>query len=250
MDFTTRHGYVHNFGEPRSFFTDDWRAEMFLIEITFDNDFQQKKKPFSFPLPYGLVLGDDQETIYKKLGGKPAEKGEGLGYALYYFIKEDFRIQTAVDDNKKLIWLRIRPLDLKYKKRIALKATLKVQDQNIKPKNAKGLMKLKASMPTKEWKRRMKQGDTIFTERNISATETALSEFLEQLSLATTEGKADKVHAAVKKVVLAFNKLNVKYGFIDTMEREELVEYIQSAVGQTGFVVEKGLDLTEEWREW
>ena len=49
----------------------------------------------------------------------------------------------------------------------------------------------------------------------------------------------------------SLNKINNKYDeFIDTMEREELCEFINIVVRQTGLEIDKNVDLTEEWREW
>jgi len=45
----------------------------------------------------------------------------------------------------------------------------------------------------------------------------------------------------VEKVVVSLNELNEQYDFfIETLEREELSE----------FIVEVEEDITEEWREW
>jgi hypothetical protein len=34
------------------------------------------------------------------------------------------------------------------------------------------------------------------------------------------------------------------------MEREELCEFINNIVRETGLDIDKDVDLTEEWREW
>lgn len=105
--------------------------------------------------------------------------------------------------------------------------------------------------PTLKWKQRMDDGDGAFNKKNISDTESALDAFIENLVAATEQQKANAVYAAVKKVVSNLNKLNEKHdSFIETTEREELVEYIHSAVRLTGFAIDKETDLTEEWREW
>ncbi|UKS27290.1 hypothetical protein LOZ80_38655 [Paenibacillus sp. HWE-109] len=38
--------------------------------------------------------------------------------------------------------------------------------------------------------------------------------------------------------------------FIETMEREELAEFIDKVAQLAGLEVEEGQDITEEWREW
>jgi len=53
----------------------------------------------------------------------------------------------------------------------------------------------------------------------------------------------------VKDVVIKFNELNEKYDyFIETLEREELCEFIDEALRTIGYNP-KG-DITEKWREW
>ena len=34
------------------------------------------------------------------------------------------------------------------------------------------------------------------------------------------------------------------------MEREELVDFIEKATKLTGFKIEDGIDITEDWRAW
>ena len=53
----------------------------------------------------------------------------------------------------------------------------------------------------------------------------------------------------VKEVVLKINVLNEKYNyFIETAEREELLEYILSVSELAG--LETKSDITDEWRDW
>ena len=50
---------------------------------------------------------------------------------------------------------------------------------------------------------------------------------------------------------MAFNRFNEKNnGMIETTEREELCDFINTLVRTTGLPVDEGIDLTEEWREW
>ncbi len=53
----------------------------------------------------------------------------------------------------------------------------------------------------------------------------------------------------VKEVVLKINELNDEHDyFIETMEREDLYEFIDTAARIAGLESEE--DITEEWREW
>ncbi|ACP16858.1 TPA: hypothetical protein QCS36_002252 [Bacillus anthracis] len=53
----------------------------------------------------------------------------------------------------------------------------------------------------------------------------------------------------VKEVVMKLNELNIEHDhFIETMEREDLYEFIDTAAQIAGLESEE--DITEKWREW
>jgi hypothetical protein len=53
----------------------------------------------------------------------------------------------------------------------------------------------------------------------------------------------------VKEVVININELNDEHDyFIETTEREDLYEFIDTAARLAGLESEE--DITEEWREW
>lgn len=116
----------------------------------------------------------------------------------------------------------------------------------------KDLTKLKIEnipLPTHQWRERMEDGDDMFTLENISAAEIALDDFLAKIQGLNENASKEKMLTFVKEIVLKFNELNKQYDyFIDTTEREELVEYILSVVELAGLET-KG-DITEDWREW
>lgn len=58
-----------------------------------------------------------------------------------------------------------------------------------------------------------------------------------------------EVMQVVKEVVIKINELNIEHDhFIETMEREDLYEFIDTAARIAGLESEE--DITEEWREW
>ena len=63
---------------------------------------------------------------------------------------------------------------------------------------------------------------------------------------------ADKdILSCVEKVVLLLNDLNEEHDyFIETVEREELYEFITEAAKLAGLHIDGDEDITEEWREW
>ncbi|MCM3575457.1 hypothetical protein M3172_19840 [Mesobacillus subterraneus] len=103
-------------------------------------------------------------------------------------------------------------------------------------------------MPTVLWRERMEEGDDMFSEEAIVASEKALQKYVSSLkTLKTPTEKA--ILKKVKEVVIEFNKLNEEFDyFIETLEREELCEFIEEKAQEAG--LEPDEDITEEWREW
>ncbi len=102
--------------------------------------------------------------------------------------------------------------------------------------------------PTQEWRMRMDDGDDQFTEENIMATETVLQDYRVVLSNLNNPSEKEIIKT-VKKTVLRINALNEKYDFfIETMEREELCDFLLENAQQAGLETDE--DVTEEWREW
>ncbi|MGF6355815.1 sugar-specific transcriptional regulator TrmB [Paenibacillus sp. 4624] len=87
------------------------------------------------------------------------------------------------------------------------------------------LQNLFQEKPTKRWNHRMiEDGDERFTEERIRMSE---------------------------KVVVTFNEMNEAHDyFIETMEREELADFIDKAAKLAGLHIKEDEDITEEWREW
>jgi hypothetical protein len=107
---------------------------------------------------------------------------------------------------------------------------------------------LKNNKPTAAWQQRM-EDDEIFTVENIKATDETLDIYMNKL-----EGSVDKMSEQdileyVQEIVIGLNELNEQFDyFIETLEREELCEFIIKAANAAGLETEE--DITEEWREW
>jgi len=52
----------------------------------------------------------------------------------------------------------------------------------------------------------------------------------------------------LKRFILDINKLNIKYNFINTVEREELIDYINYILSANGIIDEN--DIIEKYRDW
>ncbi|MGG4380542.1 hypothetical protein ACQCPQ_08940 [Priestia megaterium] len=107
---------------------------------------------------------------------------------------------------------------------------------------------LKNNKLTAAWQQRM-EDDEIFTAENIKATDEILDTYMNRL-----EGSLDKMSEQdileyVQEVVIGLNELNEQFDyFIETLEREELCEFIIKAANAADLETEE--DITEEGREW
>jgi hypothetical protein len=105
---------------------------------------------------------------------------------------------------------------------------------------------LSSSMPTIAWRARMQEGDTEFTPEAIAAAEATLTLFLQQLDAA---GRDREMQREVFRVaVVTFDRLNNEHGsFVETLERDELGPWLNSAADLVGLDYEDN-DVTWEWR--
>ncbi|MEH7749551.1 hypothetical protein V7659_31790, partial [Neobacillus drentensis] len=139
--------------------------------------------------------------------------------------------------------------DLSYCERIPVVYFTEKRHFSHKRKDIKGAKIDQIPLPTVFWRDRMNDGDDTFTNESINASEKALNAYIQKINGLGDTPTQKKLSSLVKKVILKFNKINEKYDyFIETMEREELAEYILSVAELTG--LETGDDITEQWREW
>ena len=107
--------------------------------------------------------------------------------------------------------------------------------------------RLWANRPTLMWEDRMNEGDDVYTVEIIFAVDAALRRYVTALTYA--DGTEASVLAAVRDVVLRLNELDTEHDhFIETVEREELYDFIQAGAILAGY--ETNEDVTEEWRDW
>jgi hypothetical protein len=246
--FRAKNNFYLDYGPFKQAYTDSY-DEAFLEEINFGN--QKGNTNYPFPLPFNLTFHDKPETVKGKMKIK-SSKTFDASYGRYFKSNtEDFQFVTGFDREDRLIWINVKLLELSFKRKRDLTKSIKRQNKNINPLHSKHLAELKGQYPTENWKNRMSEGDKIFNERNIQDTDYVLNDFIDHLIAATEQKKASAIYAATKKFVLGMNKFNDQHqSFVDTMEREELVEYVHKAIRLTGFKIDDNIDLTEEWREW
>lgn len=242
--------FTSNYGIP-SFLQGNSNDEMVLSGIHYNIDYQYNRKKLSIEMPSSLQILDDEKTIIEKIGCKPSSRHVcPWGNAWFVYLQNLFLVVRLSHDNK-LIGLSVTRQDSEYRKQVELKKELKLQKKNIKPENAINVMSCRDRLPTSNWRVRMSEGDSEFTGDSIRDVEDILVEFILNLSDYTTQKKHLPIYNSVKKIVKLINTENRKNsGFIDTLEREELCEFINSAIRKTGFTLDETADLTEQWRDW
>lgn len=246
--FKGKNNYNSDYGPINKAYTDS-HDESVLEEINLGSHKGNTNYPYA--LPFDWVFSDTAEQVKKKIGKKAAESSVTSYGSYMLFNTEAFQYLTGFNESGHLIWIRIMPLELSFKKKRALTVSLNKQNKNINNSGLQQLAEIKNQTPVVDWEKRMQEGDMNFSAASISATDMLLKEFITNLINATEKKNAKAVYSATKKLVLGLNKLNDKYDcFIDTMERDELIEFLQNAIRLTGFVIDEGLDITEEWREW
>lgn len=235
------------------------RNEQILFEFSLDHQ-ENKLSAKNISLPFELQYGDDSNTIIRKMGQKPNEK---FSYAKFYtddrhkekngywFEFEKLKVLTALDAEFRLVWVRCTYLEKQVREARDLKMQLKQEKKNIKTDCRDSVAATLKHLPTKEWKKRMAEGDEMFSQEAIDDVESELKLFVEKLIGAAEKKNATTIHNTIKKTVLAINKLNIKYrNIIETLEREELCAFILDATKKTGFFANSNIDWTEEWRRW
>ena len=168
----------------------------------------------------------------------------------YDAVFDEFRLIEALDTEGKLIWLRLFKLELYEKERIRLKTFLKTQNKNIDPNRIPEIQAFASEMPIPQWRKRMAEGDDMFSEESIAVVETTLTDYVQTLCDTVQKKNAATVYNSVGKLVRTINKINDKYGLIETLERDELGEWINILVRKTGIILDDNMDVTEEYREW
>ena len=250
--YTVFTGYVRYapiYGEPIGSYNKA-KDQLILHEITIESENAPDGKMSDISLPCGLNMGDDKTTIVQKIGKKLTGKTVTDYGSAYHVLFEEFRLLVALNPKEQLSCLRLFKLELYEKERIRLKALLKSQNKNIDPNRIPEIQAFLSEIPIPQWRQRMAEGDDMFSEESITAVETALTEYIQTLCEAVRKKNATTVYNSMGKLVKTINKINNKYGLIETMEREELCEWLNTLIRKTGLDLKDNVDITDEYREW
>jgi hypothetical protein len=166
------------------------------------------------------------------------------------FLVEEFKVEVFFNNEKIFYGVTITKIASSDIAHINFYASLKTQKQNIINDFSNIKQALQSTNPVVDWKIRRSEGDKLFTNENLAASEKVIFTFIEELESAVKTKSTTAILKAVKTITKQFNKLNKTYqSFIETTEREELVLYINDVVKKVGLILQDGFDITWEWRD-
>ena len=238
---------IPEFGEDLDHGPGSPAMELRLSCITFD-------KAFEGSLPFGLKFSDSVPDILFKWG-KPKSRTKSTSkhyeHAWYYYPK-NLRILLAITKEEKLMFMRVWLMNNVTRRSQSWKERIKTENKNLNPGQAVSLIDMRKEIPSDAWAERMEGGDDLFNPQIILSTRKLFRTYLDSMAVATRTKKAQKIYSAVKKLIKALNRLNAgaEASFIETLEREEICDFVEKSVRMSGFQLEEGEDITEEWREW
>lgn len=240
--------YRDQIGEPLGTVEPDDSKEVVLYEVRLTPDGLA-----NVALPFGLSFPATQQSVMDALGRKPFSKSKNfLGNAFWTYYEDAFELMVIFNaEGSSVECFKIITLKRKERQKLDLLENLAEQKKNIIPERIPEVEALIERFPTIAWERRMNSRDTHITVEAIEASRQVFEAFIAGVCKATKTRNPKSIYAAVKKATNAFNKVARQHkGFIETMEREETVEFFNTAIKLTGFQFDPSFDLTEEYRSW
>ena len=142
---------------------------------------------------------------------------------------------------------------------------LEKQNSNIVQSNFLKILNFKNAKPNLIWKKaknesygELKENEKIINEVKfyyeneysfLRQIDMILNKYLNIISIATKEMDAKKIFFSTKEAVLKINNINKIHRAIHTGQREDLCQFFEDVVQETGFNIETD-DFTSEWRKW
>ena len=240
--------YRRQIGDPKGTVEPDDSEEVVLYEVRFGPKGLTKAK-----LPFGLRFGASPEAVTDALGRKPFSKSKNFANEpIWTFYDDKFELLVRfTKDAKKVDAFKIWALKQADREKVQFVESLKEQKKNILPERISDIEASIQQLPTTAWEKRMKSGDEQITSEAIEASREVFAAFIANVSKATKTKNAKSIYTALTKATKAFNKVARQHrGFIETMEREEIVDFLHDTLRLTGFEIDPGFDLTEEYRSW
>ena len=240
--------YREQIGDPQGTVEPEDSPEVVLKEVRLTPEGLAKAA-----LPFGLSFPATPDSVIDALGRKPFSKAKNfLGNAFWTYYEDAFELMVIFNaDGSSVDCFKIIALGRQERQKLELLANLAEQKKNILPERIPDIEALIEQSPVRAWEGRMNSGDSQMSAEAIEASRQVFDAFIEAVGTATKKRSAKSIYAAVKKATKAFNKVARQHkGFIETMEREEIVEFFNTALQLTGLQFDRSFDLTEEYRSW
>ncbi|MEO8493624.1 MAG: hypothetical protein ABI614_01035, partial [Planctomycetota bacterium] len=204
-------------------------------------------------LPFGLSFPATPDSVNEAMGRKPFSKSKNfLGEPVWTYYDDRFELLVIFEANGVAVGCyKIFALKMHERRKLQLLENLKEQKKNLLPERVPEIEAATDRLPTAAWERRRKSGDKQFTTAGITAVKQVLEAFIADIANATSTRNAKSIYTAVTKATKAINKVARQHSrMIETMEREEIVDFFHATVRLTGFELDASFDLTEEHRSW
>ncbi|GAB3108120.1 hypothetical protein GCM10027160_05730 [Streptomyces calidiresistens] len=112
--------------------------------------------------------------------------------------------------------------------------------------------------PTAGWRERAVEYPERYPPDLLGAVDAALDAYAADVAALGGAPRDIEVMARIEGVVTALNDLDERYGFIETIEREELCDHIDAVLTAHGvdldaLAARAGIgrwELTDAWRDW
>ena len=106
--------------------------------------------------------------------------------------------------------------------------------------------------PTDTWQSYLDEDEEMgifYTQEGIYAVSYALDQFIQTIIDIDDYSNGKSISDLIHKLIVDLNNISQKYdGMIETNEREDLVDFIHSALDTIEY--DYIGDITEQWREW
>ncbi len=246
FNFEGLNKFQKKYGNPVEY-NDKNNDELILTKIRF-NDLQKfnKKCPL-IELPYKLKYGAVEKEVKSAISVKPYESSNIYGGGKFQ-IFDCGLFQTWVEYNIKglLIKLDFYYFETVQKQKLVLKKNIAFQKKNIKPENQTNVKLFINKIPEMYDSRLVSKNSTA-----VKNLEIELNRFVKSVTDYTSKRNSKGIYNEISKVVKSINSIHFKnVGFIETMEREILCDFINSVIKSTGFQIGDNIDITEDNREW
>ena len=234
------------------------KGELILSEITIE----PKDNKLGLPLKLDFLMPG--ESI-KALLGQPLSEMELFGQIKWEYRIKNYKIILSLNADYQLLWLRAWLIDLHTYWAEEREVKLANYDPNIHELTEAEAVELRKLNPSSRWKG---YNDDIFEELSeaekdekevefrrkaldfFTFLDSLFEEYLKMISKYAKEQNAKLLYETLKTTIRKFNEWNEIHGYIMTMEREGICEFLEIILKNTGFEIHEDEDITLVWRKW